>query len=78
MKYKTLAELKSAIDSGLVPKEWSITIDNDSTSMYEETEEMDSKGDLVIESGERIFDGGMPEDLLAEALDLLRIPNSPA
>ena len=63
MKYKTLADLKRAIDSGEVPKEWRITLDNDSTTMYEEI------------FGEKIFDGDTPACLLEQALDLLGIPH---
>ena len=71
MKYKTLAELKTAFDSGEIPKNWEgIILDNDSTSMYEEV--IDGNGD--VDYGEKIFDGGMPSELLEEALTLLGIP----
>jgi len=69
MQYETLAELKAAIDAGIVSVDCVITIDNDSTSMYPEDDDGFS---------EKIFDGGNPEDLLAEALDLLGIRHEPA
>lgn len=71
-KYKTLAEFKAAIDSKdpLVADTFLI-IDNDSTTVYSDIEDDDGKTFLL-------FDGGMPEDLLKEALDLLGIPNEPA
>lgn len=78
MRYKTLSDLKQAIDRGEVPGDCSITLDNDSTTMYEMIEEIDSDGEVTLESGEVLFDGGMPGDLLAQALDLLGIPHEPA
>ena len=78
MRYKTLSDLKQAIDRGEVNSDCSITLDNDSTTMYEMFEEIDSDGEVTLESGEVLFDGGMPGDLLAQALDLLGIPNEPA
>jgi hypothetical protein len=70
-KYKTLQELKDAIDNKdpLTTNAY-LTIDNDSTSIYSEEDE---DGDCIL-----LFDGGMPEALLKEALDLLGIPNRPA
>ena len=61
-KYKTLAELKSAYDSGkLDRKKTQLYIDNDQTSV---------RGPR----GASLFEGGMPTDLLGEALTLLGIP----
>lgn len=78
-KYKTLADLKAAIDSKKVYLgDSKLTIDNDSTTLYEEEiEDKDENGTLLITPA-LLFDGGMPEDLLKEALDLLGIPNDAA
>jgi hypothetical protein len=78
MKYKTLAELKAAYDSGEIPRDWVLMIDNDNTNVYEQNVFIRSNGSEVVEAGEKIFEGGMPEDLLTQALDLLGIPNEPA
>lgn len=76
-KYKTLAELKAAIDSKEVYLgDSKLTID--SCTLYEEEiEDKDENGTLLITPA-LLFDGGMPEDLLKEALDLLGIPNDAA
>lgn len=63
MKYKTLAELKAAIDAGTHSGD-PICLDNDSTTIYS-----DDDGDY-----EEIFEGGTPGELLIQALDLLGIP----
>jgi hypothetical protein len=78
-KYKTLAELKAAIDSKEVYLgDSKLTIDNDSCILYEEEiEDKDENGTPLIIPA-LLFDGGNPEELLKEALDLLGIPNQPA
>jgi hypothetical protein len=66
--YKTLAELKAAYESGELSKEDSVlTIDTDSTVVYAEGHPQADEYGLV-------FEGGSPEDLLKEALDILGIP----
>lgn len=72
MKYKTLAELKAAYDSGELDRNSFIMLDNDSTSVYRR----DADGEW-LDSGP-VFDGGNPEVLLEEALTLLGIPWEPA
>ncbi len=62
MKYKTLAELKAAYDSGAVPQDASLVLDNDSSYVY--------VGD------EQVYEGGGYE-LREEALTLLGIPWAP-
>lgn len=69
-KYKTLAELVTAIKNNEVPEDAVLTIDNDSVKMYFWTEDED--GDL--ESHGLLFDGDIPAILLEEALTLLGIP----
>lgn len=59
MKYKTLAELKAAYDAKEITEP--VMLDNDCSFAYE--------------GSEKVFDGGGPEELLREALDLLGIPN---
>lgn len=59
MKYKTLAELKAAYDAKEMTEP--LMLDNDSTFAHDEHG--------------RVFEGGGPEELLREALDLLGIPN---
>lgn len=61
MKYETLKALKAAYDSGELAKSNPLMLDNDCTFVYTD----DAK----------VFNGGMPEDLLREALALLGIPN---
>lgn len=63
MKYNTLSELKAAYESGEISEEDSLTIDNDSTTVYV------SDDDYI-----KVFDGGCPAELLEEALSLLGIP----
>ena len=72
-KYKSLAALKAAIDSGeiVLTDDDCIRIDNDCCTLY--VKDPDDPDDVV-----RIFDGGFPADLLKQALDLLGIPNQPA
>lgn len=60
MKYKTLKSLKAAYESGALPKSEPLMLDNDCTFVYVDDE--------------KVFEGGMPEDLLIEALTLLGIP----
>jgi len=66
-KYKTLAELKAAYDSGELSKDNPVTLDNDSTSVYTEGDEENDIG------GECVF-SEHPADLMEQALDLLGIP----
>jgi hypothetical protein len=76
-KYKTLAELKEAIDSKeVVIGNRPVVIDNDSTTLYEE--EIEDENGSLVNNPALLFDGGCPQDLLKEALDLLGIPNQPA
>lgn len=69
--------MKAAIDSKEVYLgDSKLTID--SCTLYEEEiEDKDENGTLLITPA-LLFDGGMPEDLLKEALDLLGIPNDAA
>ena len=66
-RYKTLAELVSAIKDGSIDvkeQDLSLTIDNDSCYMYGNDEVDD----------DTLFDGGMPGELLTQALELLGVP----
>ena len=63
MKYKTLSDLKQAIDRGEVPKDWVLRIDSDEVFMNDGNDK-------------EIFNTG-PEDLLEQALDLLGISHEP-
>jgi hypothetical protein len=66
-KYETLAEIKEAYESvELNSIDSPLVIDNDCSAVYVEDEE----GRYV-----KVFEGGGPEDLLGEALDLLGIPH---
>jgi hypothetical protein len=65
VKYKNLKQLKKALDNKEIPEEDAyIIVDNDTTFVYH--------GDT------KVFEGGMPEDLLHEALELLGINSEPA
>ncbi len=64
MKYTNLAQLKAAYDSGELSSGSPLVIDNDCTSVYDD-------------SGS-VYEGGGPAFLLAEALDLLGIPHDRA
>lgn len=66
LKYKTLADLKAAYDSGELSRGCWMTLDNDTTPVYLRPDEEDM--------GECVFDGGSPEQLLEQALTLLGIP----
>lgn len=68
MRYATLADLQEAYASGELNRETEkLLLDNDDTFVYtEDTDEIE---------GLEVFNGGLPEDLLIEALDLLGIPN---
>jgi len=59
-KYKTLAEFAAARQAGATSAV--LTVDNDTVSAYED----DGEGALVLEMH--------PEDVLAEALGMLRLP----
>lgn len=74
MKYKSLTDLKQAIDCGeLVLEEGEvITIDNDATYLY--VGKTYDKDEDDYTDGEKVFDGGTPYELLFEALALLGIP----
>ena len=67
--YKTLAELKVAYESGEISKEDNLNIDNDYTSVSI-PDPQDDSGYITV------FEGGFPQELLRQALDLLGIPNS--
>jgi hypothetical protein len=67
LKYETLAELRAAFKSGELDREQDrLVVDNDSAHVYVE----DEQGRDV-----KVYQGGTPEELLDEALDLLRIPH---
>lgn len=66
-KYKTLAEVKAAFDAGEIPDGSKVMLDNDATNLYEPYDE-------ATDSGECLWRGGVPDDVLTEALDLLGIP----
>ena len=59
MKYKTLKALRDAYKTKRITGP--LILDNDCSFVYE--------------GEEKVFDGGGPEELLPEALDLLGIPN---
>lgn len=63
MKYKTLKNLKAAYDSGELSSKHKLMLDNDDTFVYGG----DDEGEL--------FNGGVPDELLREALTLLKIPH---
>jgi hypothetical protein len=68
MKFKNLAELKAAIDTGDVQAaDVLVLIDNDCTPVYA----FDHAEDAI---GAHIYTGPDPETLLGQALDLLGIP----
>ena len=72
-KYKNLAELKLAIDNKEIDSTAvNLTIDNDSVYAYSEVYNAEED---EVESDELLFRGGMPTDVLKEALDLLGIPS---
>ena len=65
--YETLEELVIAYRNGDLSLETPLLLDNDETFVYtEDTEECE---------GEKVFDGGVPMELLIEALDLLGVPS---
>jgi hypothetical protein len=64
VKYKTLAELKAAVDAGEVAG--TLTVDNDDTYFYTDGDD----GDCVFRMH--------PADLTGQALDLLGIPHEEA
>ena len=65
--YETLEELLIAYQNGDLTAKTPLFLDNDDTFVYsEDTEEHE---------GEKVFDGGVPMELLIEALDLLGIPS---
>ena len=65
-KYKSLAQLKAAYDSGELAREDFLMLDNDCTTVYRD------RGDDGAQ--EQVFDGGFPSRLLEEALTMLGIP----
>lgn len=61
-KYKSLAEVKVGFDSGSLNRdEHQLVLDNDCSFIYGN-------------DGEEIFNGGGPEEIAEQALDLLGIP----
>jgi hypothetical protein len=62
MKYKTLAELRAAYESGELSREHPLVLDNDCSHVYAD--------------GKQVYAGDGPGDL-PEALDLLGIPWEP-
>jgi hypothetical protein len=66
VKYKTLAELKAAYESGELTKDNPIWIDNDTVYFYDY--------DPVTEEGGELLFRVHPEQLLTDALSLLGIP----
>jgi hypothetical protein len=64
--YETLKDLKAAYDSGAVPRDEALTIDNDTTSVYVPKGDDEDDYDEVFEMH--------PGTLLEQALDLLGIP----
>lgn len=75
LPYSTLAELKTAIDSGALKLDADcgncLTIDNDSTYIY--LAEFDENGDEIQGKTKKVFDLH-PADLMEQALTLLGIP----
>ena len=73
-KYKTLADLKAAIDSKKVYLgETKITIDNSCTLYEEEIEDVDENGTPLLTPSLLLSENS--EELLKQALDLLGIPS---
>jgi hypothetical protein len=66
-KYKTLAELKAAYDSGELGRDDVLVLDNDCSYAYAVTDGSD----------QQVFAGGGPAELIQEALTLLNIPWEP-
>lgn len=75
MKYKTLAELKAAYDSGELSKEHKLTIDEDNLYVLEPDPERmcDHRGD-DDDMAYAYSQEWITADILREALDLLNIP----
>ncbi len=69
MKYKTLMELQHAYANGELDETTPLLLDNDDTFVW-----TDEPTDDDPEGG-RVYDGGVPRDLLISALDLLGIPS---
>jgi len=69
MKYKTLAELKAAYDSGELPKECPLILDNDCVGVHIPLTPDYGEQEKVFGG----FDYG-PNVVLEEALDMLGIP----
>jgi len=63
-KYKTIAELKQAIDAGEVSKDVEVVLDNDCASVY-----------LIVDEDdiEYLWHGDGPYDAAEQALDALDI-----
>lgn len=69
-RYRTLADLKAAYDSGELPREAKLYLDNDYSSVH--IGEADEDGDF--DSSVLVYQGNGPAELIMEALDLLGIP----
>ena len=69
MKYKTLEELRDAYASGELKYDSPLYLDNDDTFVWSDEPTDDDP------EGGRVFNGGVPMDLLIEALELLDIPS---
>ncbi len=69
MKYKTLEDLVDAYESGELDDDSPLYLDNDDTFVWSDEPTKDDP------EGGRVFDGGVPMDLLIEALSLLGIPS---
>lgn len=68
MKYETLEELVEAYRSGELNESTPLYLDNDDTFVWSDEPTDDDP------EGGRVFDGGVPMDLLIAALELLDIP----
>lgn len=73
VKYKTLAELKAAYDSGEIPRDEPLWLDNDTSHLYDHWN-YPRDDDEAQESAVCVF-SMEPYVIMTQALDLLGIPH---
>lgn len=76
-KYADFSELMAAIQSGelVIPEDEGIIIGNDVTSLYIPCGEVNKHGNPLYE---KVFEGGVPQNMLVDVLKYLGIPTQPA